>query len=162
MPVTHVPAQPAVTKIVEVSPATPEKYVLELTLHQALCLAALSGTTAALNDDGGLWQALCNHPLYQAYRDEREKARDEDRAPFFKDLTGSDDAPDDAVPPGHIRALRTVEGDAWTVGKVYTVDMSRSRARQLGLHGVVDLYPGVVVDDDGDERVYFPRDFEPI
>lgn len=153
MPVTHVPAQPAVTKIVEVSPATPEKYVLELTLHQALCLAVLSGTTAATDDDGGLWEALCGHPLYRAYRDEREKAEDGDRSPFFKDLTGSDGAPDDAVPPGRIRVRRVVESIDWTVGKVYTVDMHLRLS--VG-------HPGVVVDDAGDERIYFPSDFEPI
>lgn len=150
MPVTHVPAQPAVTKIVEVSPATPEKYVLELTLHQALCLAVMAGTTAALDDDGGLWEAMRDHPLYRMYRDEQENAAAEDRSPFFKDLTGSYEA----VPPGHIRVRRTAESLYWTVGKVYTVDMSRDFSG--GSH------PGVVVDDDGDERVYFPTDFEPI
>lgn len=150
MPVTHVPTQPAVTKIVEVSPATPEKYVLELTLHQALCLAVLSGATAATDDDGGLWEALCGHPLY---RDEREKAKDKGRPPFFKDLTGSDGAPDDAVPPGRIRVRRVVESINWTVGKVYTVDMRLS---------LIVSHPGVVVDDNGDDRIYFPSDFEPI
>lgn len=153
MPVTHVPAQPAVTKIVEVSPATPEKYVVELTLHQALCLAVLSGTTASLDDDGGLWRALCNHPLYEAYRAEREKAEDEGRPPYFKDLTDSE-VHQDAVPPGFIRVRRVAESGCWTVGKVYTVDMSRDFSG--GSH------PGVVVDDDGDPRIYFPADFEPI
>lgn len=150
MPVTHVPAKPAVTRIVEVSTATPEKYVLELTLHQALCLAVLSGTIAG-TDDGGLWEAMCGHPLYEAYRAERDLADDEDRPPFFKDLTG------DAAPPppsGCIRVLRTAPGCDWTVGKVYTVDMSRDMS--------YGSYPGVVVDDEGDERVYFPRDFETI
>lgn len=152
MPVTHVPAQPAVTKIVEVSPATPEKYVVELTLHQALSLAVLSGTSDVV-DDGGLWAALCDHPLYEAYRAEREKADDEYRSPFFKDLTGSE-VQQEEVPPDRIRVRRTAEGIDWTVGKVYTVDMSRNIS--LG------AYPGVVVDDGGDERVYFPRDFETI
>lgn len=156
MPVTHVPAQPAVTKIVEVSPATPEKYVLELTLHQALCLAVLSGTTGDPNDDGGLWEALCGHPLYRAYREEREAAATEERSPFFKDLTigAAQTAPEVPPPPGCIRVRRTAPGHAWTVGEVYTVDMNRDISR--------GRFPGVVFDDDGDERVYFPVYFAPI
>ena len=157
MPVTHVPAKPAVTKIVEVSPATPEKYVLELTLHQALCLAALSGGTGGPidADDGGLWSALNEHPLYAGYRAERERALDEGRTICFKDLTVAEDQPDEALPPpppGHIRVRRVVPGTDWIVGKVYTVDMSRN------ISG--GSYPGVVRDEAGDKRVYFPEAFE--
>lgn len=156
MPVTHVPAQPAVTKIVEVSPATPEKYVLELTLHQALCLAALSGGTGGRldADDGGLWNALNDHPLYGEYRAECEQAYDEGLTICFKDHTIGATQPDEALPPGHIRVRRTVPSHYWTVGKIYTVDMTRDMS--IGGH------PGVVVDDDGDKRVYFAVDFEPI
>jgi len=73
MSVQHIPAKPAVTELrpVTVAPATPEQYVVTLSLHEALILAALSGCTG--NDDGGLFFALVEHPLYEAYKNQRDE-----------------------------------------------------------------------------------------
>lgn len=68
---------------------------MELTLHQALCLAALSGGTYGRpDDDGGLWSALSDHPLYAGYSAQRKQALKEGRTICFKDLTVGAAQPD--------------------------------------------------------------------
>ena len=46
---------------------------ITLPLHSALCFAAISGHTPANFADGGLHAALSGHPLYTAYKAEREQ-----------------------------------------------------------------------------------------
>ncbi len=90
MSVVRNPATPAVTKTIVVTPATPETYTVTLTRHQLLVLGCLAGTTAAWDDDGGVFDVASKDPLYGKYKDFRNEKYDVPRGLQFKDLTAED------------------------------------------------------------------------
>lgn len=137
-------------------PAPLPTVTVTLTLHAALIMAAMAGRMTDSSPDGGLHDALCEHDLYQYYKEARD---------VWEDSLSDDSTADlqfdwlaqlhDGTPLSAIKFTRCkpCPSGRFTVGKVYTVDMSKTTALWA------EVRRGVIRDDAGIERVFFMEEF---